>query len=97
MFGSDELPGWHLLLILYAFTLMRYSVASVDENQGHTPNEPLALLLLFGLPLVFTLRKLLELFGLTERSHQLLVEPDDYQMPPLPQASYPPARERFLL
>lgn len=82
MFGSDELPGWHLLLILYAFTLMRYSVASVDENQGHTPYELLALLLFVGLPLVFTLRKLLELFGLIERSHQMLVEPDDYQMPP---------------
>ena len=62
---------------------MRYSVASVDENQGHTPYELLALLLFVGLPVVFTLRKLVELFGLTERSHQLTGEPEaDYQMPP---------------
>lgn len=62
---------------------MRYSVASIDENQGHTPYELLALLLLLGSPFAFTFRKLVELFGLTERSHQFVNElGDDNQMPP---------------
>lgn len=34
----------------------------------------LALLLLFGLPVLFTLAKLVALFGLTERSHQLYAD-----------------------
>lgn len=34
----------------------------------------LALLLLFGLPLLFTMAKLVALFGLTERSHQLFAD-----------------------
>lgn len=34
----------------------------------------LALLLLFGLPVLFTLAKFVALFGLTERSHQLYAD-----------------------
>lgn len=34
----------------------------------------LALVLLFGLPVLFTLAKFVALFGLTERSHQLYAD-----------------------
>ena len=40
------------------------------KNPRQTPLELFALLLLFGLPLVFTLLKLLLLLTLGERSHQ---------------------------
>ena len=42
------------------------------EKSGTTPKALLALLLLLGLPLLFTFRKLLALFRLGERCHQLL-------------------------
>jgi len=44
------------------------------ENQGHTPLELLALLLLFKLPLLLTFQKLVVLPTLGERNHQLLAE-----------------------
>lgn len=47
----------------------------------------LALLLLFGLPLLFTLAKFVALFGLTERSHQLFAYGAGYRMRPCAQGA----------
>ena len=47
---------------------------TMRQNQGHTPFVLLALLLLFGLPVLFTLAKFVALVGLTERSHQLFAD-----------------------
>ena len=63
-----------------------YSVLTYDATQtkwrksGQTQYEYAALLLFDGSPLLLTLRKLLELFGFAERSHQLL---PIYGCPPL--------------
>lgn len=50
-----------------------------DTQSGATPRALLALLL-FKLPSVFTLRTLLELDTLGERSHQLRLQPLPYKL-----------------
>lgn len=71
-------------LFILAFTPLRATRSSAsNKNQGTTPLLLLALLLLFGLPLLFTLRKLFVFPGLQERSHQLLADQEPkYQIPP---------------
>lgn len=54
----------------FRFHVRRYS--DQMEKSGQTQFEFVALLLFDGSPLLLTLRKLLELFGFAERSHQLL-------------------------
>lgn len=50
------------------------------ENQGQTPFVLLALLLLFGLPLLFTFMKFVVLLTLGERSHQLFADAEYNQI-----------------
>lgn len=75
--GTDR---WVSPFLLYhsAFTLG--ATQTRWRKSGQTQFEFVALLLFDGSPLLLTLRKLLELFGFTERSHQLL---PIYGCPPL--------------
>lgn len=71
---------WVSPFLLYHSAFTRCATQTKWRKSGQTQSEFVALLLFDGSPLVLTLRKLLELFGFTERSHQLL---PIYGCPPL--------------
>lgn len=75
--GADR---WVSPFLLYHSAFTRCATQTRWRKSGQTQFEFVALLLFDGSPLVLTLRKLLELFGFTERSHQLL---PIYGCPPL--------------
>lgn len=79
--APNEAPTGGYPLFSFTIPLSRMTLLRPKwRKSGQTQFEFVALLLFDGSPLLLTLRKFAELFGFTERSHQLL---PIYGCPPL--------------